>query len=228
MNELTLPQDEQRISSLEIAKLAGKQHKDVLKAIRNMEPAWVEIQGRNFSLLQKNYHLPNGGTKQQPYYALTKTECLFVATKFNDQARARLVLRWEQLERERMQETLQETLQRAGQKMLMTEEEMALVTDAKRQGQIATENKDADDCFTASELAYMLGMSVKHMNRLLVKGGIIRWKDGCYQLTEEYADDLDLVKYRTYHYYTLDGEKRERKYMVWTMYGVDWVRTTRL
>ena len=30
----------QRMTSLEIAELTGKQHKDVLKAIRNMEPAW--------------------------------------------------------------------------------------------------------------------------------------------------------------------------------------------
>ena len=93
---------EQRMTSLEIAELTGKQHKDVLKAIRTMEPAWVKVQGRNFSLLQKTYNLPNGGTKMMPYYSLTKTECLYIATKFNDEARARLVLRWEELERERL------------------------------------------------------------------------------------------------------------------------------
>ena len=49
-----------------------------------MEPAWEKVQGGNFSLLQKVYNLPNGGTKLTPYYALTKTECLYIATKFND------------------------------------------------------------------------------------------------------------------------------------------------
>lgn len=34
-------------------------------------------------------------------YKLNKTECLYVATKFNDEARAKLVIRWEELERER-------------------------------------------------------------------------------------------------------------------------------
>ncbi len=34
--------------------------------------------------------------------SLTKTECLYIATKFNDEARAKLVLRWEQLERENL------------------------------------------------------------------------------------------------------------------------------
>ena len=83
---------------LEIAELTGKQHKDVLKAIRNMEPAWEKVQGRKFALLQKPYQLPNGGMKMTPYYSLTKTECLYIATKFNDEARAKLVLRWQQLE----------------------------------------------------------------------------------------------------------------------------------
>ncbi len=44
-------EDEQRMTSLEIAELTGKQHKDVLKAIRNMEPAWERVNGRNFALV---------------------------------------------------------------------------------------------------------------------------------------------------------------------------------
>jgi phage regulator Rha-like protein len=75
------------MTSLEIAELTGKQHKDVMKAIRNMEPAWVKVQERKFALLSRTYQLPNGGTKEVPCYVLTKTECLYIATKFNDEAR---------------------------------------------------------------------------------------------------------------------------------------------
>ena len=39
---------EQTMTSLEIAELTGKQHKDVMKAIRNMEPAWLKVNGRKF------------------------------------------------------------------------------------------------------------------------------------------------------------------------------------
>lgn len=88
----------QTMTSLEIAEVTGKNHKDVMRAIRNMEPAWVKVQGRKFALLSKTYNLPNGGCKKTPYYSLTKTECLYIATKFNDEARAKLVLRWEALE----------------------------------------------------------------------------------------------------------------------------------
>ena len=88
----------QRMTSLEIAELAGKQHKDVMRAIRNMEPAWEKTCGRKFALTSRTVIQPNGGQRQEPCYELTKTECLYIATKFNDEARARLVLRWEALE----------------------------------------------------------------------------------------------------------------------------------
>ena len=94
---------QQTITSMEIAEITGKQHKNVMQAIRKMEPAWEKVQGLKFQLLQRTTSSGNGGTKTNPYYLLTKTECLFVATKFNDEARAKLVLRWEQLEQERLQ-----------------------------------------------------------------------------------------------------------------------------
>ena len=43
---------EQTMTSLEIAELTGKQHKDVMKAIRNMEPAWLKVNGRKFALVE--------------------------------------------------------------------------------------------------------------------------------------------------------------------------------
>ena len=94
MNEVSIFEN-QKMTSLEIAEVTGKQHKDVMRAIRNMEPAWMNVNGRNFSLV--NYTDKKG--ELRPCYSLTKTECLYVATKFNDEARAKLVLRWEELEK---------------------------------------------------------------------------------------------------------------------------------
>jgi phage regulator Rha-like protein len=85
------------MTSLQIAEITNKPHSDVLKAIRNMEPAWVKVNEGKFSLV--DYTDAKG--EQRPMYELTKTECLYIATKFNDEARAKLVLRWEQLEVER-------------------------------------------------------------------------------------------------------------------------------
>ena len=88
----------QTMSSLEIAKLTGKPHNDVMKAIRKMEPAWEKVHEGKFSLMYREVAIGNGAKRQDPYYELTKTECLYVATKFNDEARAKLVIRWEELE----------------------------------------------------------------------------------------------------------------------------------
>ena len=50
---------QQMMTSLEIAELTGKMHKDVMKAIRNMEPAWEKVQGRKFALLQRTLRTLN-------------------------------------------------------------------------------------------------------------------------------------------------------------------------
>ena len=82
------------MTSLEIAEVTGKNHYDLMKAIREMEPAWVKLGQRNFSL--SSYKTSQN--KEMPMYILSKRECLYIGTKFNDEARGRLVLRWEELE----------------------------------------------------------------------------------------------------------------------------------
>lgn len=86
------------MTSLEIAEVIGMRHADVMRSIRNMEEAWAKVSERNFALSSYKQSQPNGGYKDVPCYVLNKTECLYVATKFNDEARAKLVLRWEELE----------------------------------------------------------------------------------------------------------------------------------
>lgn len=93
----------QTITSREIAELTGKQHAHVMEAIRTMEPAWVNVGQSNFRL---SYYI-NSQNKQQPQYELSKTECLYIATKFNDEARAKLIIRWEQLEQQQRPQTPQ-------------------------------------------------------------------------------------------------------------------------
>ena len=95
MSSVIQCESQKTMSSLEIARLTGKPHNDVLKAIRNMEPAWEKVNGGKFSRVE--YKDAKG--EMRPCFELTKTECLYIATKFNDEARAKLVLRWEELEK---------------------------------------------------------------------------------------------------------------------------------
>ena len=41
---------QQHMTSLEIAELTGKQHKNLMRDIRNMEPAWEMVQALKFEL----------------------------------------------------------------------------------------------------------------------------------------------------------------------------------
>jgi predicted ATPase with chaperone activity len=67
-----------------------------------MEPAWEKVTGGNFSLSE--YKDSTG--RILPMFKLTKLECLYVATKYNDEARAKLVIRWEELEKQNFAEPI--------------------------------------------------------------------------------------------------------------------------
>jgi len=66
----------------------------IMRSIRSMEPAWEKIARVKFELGE----YLDDNRQPRPEYHLTKRECLYIATKFNDEARAKLILRWEQLE----------------------------------------------------------------------------------------------------------------------------------
>ena len=68
--------NQQMMTSLEIAELTGKQHCHVMEAIRKMEPAWKKVAASNFRL--GSYKDANG--QFRPCYSLTKTKCLYIET----------------------------------------------------------------------------------------------------------------------------------------------------
>ncbi|WP_304298631.1 Rha family transcriptional regulator [Porphyromonas gulae] len=115
-------QKRETMSSLQIAQLTGKRHKHVLEAIRAMEPAWEKVNGTKFRPV--TYTDAKG--ENRPCYQLTKTECLYIATKFNDEARARLVLRWEELENQQRMEQSRELLDMMREVRALAKEVVAL------------------------------------------------------------------------------------------------------
>ena len=203
---------EQIITSLDIARLTGKEHKNVLRDIRNMEPAWEKLHQLKFEQMQIRENLPNNGYRLRTVYALTKLECLYIATKYDDVSRARLVLRWEELERANVRPRL-----------LTTDREILKKGDEIRKEQIEKENAHTDGCLTVSDVAVMLKTSVKDLNQFLVKQDIQFRKDGRYYLTPKY-EGSGFAKERAFHYFSLEGEKKERLYLVWTPEGVDFIR----
>lgn len=133
MNELsTMIVDDERMTSLQIAEITGKPHADVMKAIRKMEPAWSKINEGNFSLVE--YKDKKGETR--PCYSLNKEECLYIATKFNDEARAKLIKRWKELEEQHQKPSVPQNYLEALKSLVKAEEEKQ---------QLALENKQKDE-----------------------------------------------------------------------------------
>ena len=219
MTRLFNENGEQVITSLDIAKLTGKEHRNVLRDIKNMEPAWEQLHQLKFEQMQIKEKLPNNGYRMRKVYVLTKLESLYIATKYNDQARAKLILRWAELESKNLTPA---PSQGEEVRLLETEREVMQRCDEIRRQQIETENAPADGCFTVSEIAKQLGVNPKEINRMLVKEGVQYFNGGRYKLTPEF-EGKGYAKERSFHYYGLEGEKKERFYLVWTPEGVEYV-----
>ena len=146
------------MTSLEIAELTGKQHFHVMEAIRKMEPAWKKVCKSNFRLTSRTIVQPNGGTREVPCYQLTKTECLYIATKFNDEARAKLVLRWEELEMADVRRKMAE-----GRCLPEPKKILALADEIIGEG-LRQLNEDAEDTLTATQVAKTFNMTVNDFN----------------------------------------------------------------
>ena len=210
---------EQTMTSLEIAELTGKQHKDVMKAIRNMEPAWVKVQGRKFALLSRIYKLPNGGTKEVPCYQLTKTECLYIATKFNDEARARLVLRWQELESEK----LRVKSEKRGVLLLgCSDEEILEEADDIIGEELQELNKYTANCYSPTDIGKVYGMDGRDLNSFLCDIGIIRWAHGQWMLTPKYRNQ-GLTETKSFIYHGNNGRRKTQSRLVWTEKGREFV-----
>lgn len=143
MNEISTIVDGERMTSLQIAEITGKPHNDVMKAIRKMEPAWQKVQGGIFSLMQEEVETNNGGHKMRPYYSLNKEECLYIATKFNDEARAKLIKRWKELEEQSKPSVPQNCLEALKSLVKSEEEKQQLaLQNRKQQQEILTISKE--------------------------------------------------------------------------------------
>ena len=233
-------ESKQTMSSLEIAKLTGKPHNDVMKAIRAMEPSWEKVSQGKFSLSSRKVEQPNGGIREYPCYELTKTECLYVATKFNDEARAKLVLRWEELEQKQRAQMLQlpdftDPAEAAMAWAKEYKEKKVLAIENKKLEeeniQLAAENQElkhdknyldlimrSKALLTVSQIAQDYGMSGKALNKQLAQMGIQYSINGQWILYARYKD-CGYVSSRSIDITRADGRPDVVLHTEWTQAG---------
>lgn len=188
MNEISTFVDGERMTSLQIAEITGKRHADVMKSIRKMEPAWEKVAEGKFSL--GSYKDENN--QDRPCYSLNKEECLYIATKFNDEARAKLIKRWKELEEQHQKPSVPQNYLEALKSLVKSEEEkqQLALQNKRQQATILTISKEntelgnkiiemlpkvsyyeqilqSDATVTITQIAQDYGMSAIKLNLLL-------------------------------------------------------------
>jgi Rha family phage regulatory protein len=84
----------ENMTSMDLANVVGVRHKNLLRDLRDMSDSWGKVTGLNFELSE--YKDSTGRTL--PAYNLSKPEILFIASKYNDELRAKIIMRLIQLE----------------------------------------------------------------------------------------------------------------------------------
>ena len=201
------------MSSREIAEVTGKAHADLLKAIRKMETAWIKIGQGSFSLT----YYKDQWNRDQPEYQLTKKESLYVATKFNDEARAILINRWEELELNSFKPQSDAVVLMNAFQILnnMVQEQQKEITQLTPKADYTDKIVSSQSYFSPTQVGAVFGMTAKALNKFLLENNIIRKiGDNEYTLKAKYLN-------KGYEYYrpVKVSDTKTVRHLCWTELG---------
>lgn len=119
------------LTSLEIAEITGKEHKNVLRDIRNLLGQGVHQ--LNFEPMFRISKLGNGAERKDPYYRLTPKGCLILASGYDALLREKIINRLEEYEKGRRPSYQEEDpIARAEAWIAEQKEKQALILENKR------------------------------------------------------------------------------------------------
>lgn len=188
---------ELKMSSRIIAEFAGKKHYNIIRDIRKMEESWERVTGSKF---EPSEYVDSTGRKL-PEFLLNKEETLYVATKYNDETRAKLIMRWKQLEVENMElksklnsktytipEDYAEALLRIVDHVRTEKELTNKIKEDAPKVEYCTKVMASTDTVTATTIAKDYGMTAAKFNALLHNLGVQFKQDGQWVLYHKYQN----------------------------------------
>lgn len=93
--DLLVNQDALTMTSIEIADLTGREHRNVMRDIRNVLD---ELHGEGGVLSFEHTHVNPQNGQTYPIFKLPKRETLILISGYNVQMRAKIIDRWQELE----------------------------------------------------------------------------------------------------------------------------------
>lgn len=194
-----------KMSSLEIAEITGKLHYNVLRDIEKMESGWTEVTGLKFEV--NEYKDPRG--RNLKCYLLTKRECLYVSSKYDDKIRAKLVVRWEKLEKDNLNRKMYggfDVPKNYLEALKLAVHQQEKIMELEPKADYADKVLLSPEKLTTTEVAKSFGMkSPQKLNGILINLGVQYKTKHNYVLCSPYSD-LGYVRVNTH--ITSDGEEK--------------------
>ncbi|MGL6556963.1 phage antirepressor KilAC domain-containing protein [Aeromonas dhakensis] len=172
MNEMMVMGAGQMMSSVEIAELTGKEHKNVLADIRKM---LVEIQSA-----EKSADYLDSMGRAQPCLMLDKDESLCLVAGYSAVLRMRIIRRWQELEAQqgpKVPRTYAEALLEAGRLAMELDQAQATIAIQAPKAEFADRVAGADKGTLIGNFAKTVGLGPKQIFavlrelRILMGGG---------------------------------------------------------
>ena len=171
------------MSSLEIAELTGKQHKDVIRDIRNM----LNSLNIDSAVFTADYKDSKG--RMYPCYNLPKRETLILVSGYSVTMRARIIDRWQELE-EKQTPATPKTYIEALEKLLESEKEKLVLKEelkaAEPKVEFVNNYVDAKGNKTFRGLVKMLNVNEREFRNWLHDSKIMYRLNGAWMPYSEY------------------------------------------
>lgn len=218
------------MSSLQIAELTGKQHSNVMRDIRNILEQLEEKHKFNFELMFKITKLGNNAERKDPYYLLTKKDCLLLASGYDANLRAKIINRWEELEMEKrfgtfvIPSTFSEALMLAAKQAEEIEEKNKLLLEQTPKVEFYNAVTGSEDTIDMRTVATVLNMGIGR-NKIFE---VLRDKRVLDRKNMPYQKYIDLGYFRTVEtqYTKSDGTNCINIKTVVFQKGLDFIRKT--
>ena len=229
------------ITSLQVAEITGKEHKNIMRDIRNLLEQLEDRGGFSFELTSYT----DKSNRQSSCYRLTKKDSLLLASGYDANLRAKIINRWEELETEKqaggykVPQSFKEALLLAAHQQERIEEQQKQIEQAKQENAMkdrtinaqATELKAAapkvkyvDDVlqsvntYTSTQIAKEIGMDAAKFHKALKERKVMFYQSGTWMLTAKYQGK-GYTKMRTHQFTRNDGSVGTNSYTVFTEKG---------